>query len=122
MGSPVMQFQILSKNPDTSAAFYSKVFGWKIDANNAMGYRTIATGAGKGIDGGIWPSPPEGHAFVQLFIHVPDMNRTIEDAKKNGAKVLIPPSKLPDGDELAILHDPEGIPFGVYFSSSPRSR
>jgi predicted enzyme related to lactoylglutathione lyase len=31
-----------------------------------------------------------------------------------GAKVLIPPQNLPGGDELAILHDPEGIPLGIF--------
>ena len=25
----------------------------------------------------------------------------------------MPPQKLPDGDEMAILHDPAGIPFGL---------
>ena len=113
MPNPVMQFQILSKNPDKSAAFYSKLFGWSINADNALGYRTIDTKS-DGIGGGIWPCPPEGHAFVQLFIHVTDMNKVVEQAKQLGGKVIIPPQKLPDGDELAILHDAEGIAFGVY--------
>ena len=114
MGQPVMQFQILSKHPDKSAAFYAKLFGWKIDADNAMGYRMIKTGTEQGIEGGIWPCPPEGRAFVQLFIHVTDMNKTVDHAKQLGGKIIVPPQKLPDGDELAILHDAEGIPFGVY--------
>jgi predicted enzyme related to lactoylglutathione lyase len=114
MPNPVMQFQILSKNPDNSAAFYSKLFGWSINADNALGYRTIKTGSENGIEGGIWPSPPEGHAFVQLFVHVTDMKKIVEQAKQLGGKVIVPPQKLPDGDELAILHDAEGIPFGVY--------
>ena len=42
------------------------------------------------------------------------MTKTVEQAKQLGGKVIIPPQKLPDGDELAILHDAEGIPFGVY--------
>jgi predicted enzyme related to lactoylglutathione lyase len=27
--------------------------------------------------------------------------------------VLLPPQTLPDGDCMAILHDPEGISFGI---------
>jgi predicted enzyme related to lactoylglutathione lyase len=109
-----MQFQILSKNPDKSAAFYGKLFGWSIDADNALGYRTIETNSDQGIGGGIWPCPPEGHAFVQFFVHVADISKTVEQARQLGGKVIIAPQKLPDGDELAILHDAEGIPFGVY--------
>lgn len=115
MGAPVAQFQILSKNPDRSAAFYAGLFGWTIDADNAMGYRTIRTGE-RGIDGGIWPSPPEGQSFVQLFIAVADVEAHAAKASKLGAKVIVPPQHLPGGDVLAILHDPEGIPFGLYAS------
>ncbi len=114
MGCPVMKWQILSKSPEATTAFYTKLFGWKVNADNRLGYRMIETGSKRGIDGGIWPSPPDGHSFVQLFIEVDDMAATVSKATTLGAKVLIPPQKLPDGDELGILHDPEGIPFGLF--------
>jgi len=31
-----------------------------------------------------------------------------------GAKTIIPPTVLPEGDELAVLHDPQGMSFGVF--------
>ena len=34
-------------------------------------------------------------------------------AEKLGARVIIPPQMLPGGDVLAIMHDPQGIPFGL---------
>jgi len=113
MGQPVMQWQIVSKNPEALTDFYTTVFGWKVNANNALNYRMIDTGAGRGINGGIWPAPPEAHGFVQLFIEVDDVPAFVKKASAQGAKVLIPPQKLPDGGEMAILHDPEGIPFGL---------
>jgi predicted enzyme related to lactoylglutathione lyase len=79
-----------------------------------MGLRDLATGAGRGIDGQIWPSPPDGHSFVQLFIEVDDVGGLVEQATAAGARVLMPPQKLPQGEEVAILQDPEGISFGVY--------
>jgi len=109
-----MQFQILSKDPERAASFYGRLFEWKVDANNALGYRQIKTGAGRGIEGGIWPSPPEGHAFVQLFVEVGDVGAHAARAAELGGRVVIPPQKLPDGDELAICADAEGIPFGLY--------
>ena len=42
------------------------------DANN-LSYRRVVTAAKEGIDGGIWPSPPDGHAMVQLFVKVDDV-------------------------------------------------
>jgi predicted enzyme related to lactoylglutathione lyase len=116
MGSPVMQFQILSKAPEETAQFYASLFGWKIDANNPMGYRQIDTGSTQGIQGGIWPAPPQSPNFVQLFMKVEDVASSVKQAQELGAKVLIPPTVLPGGDEMAVLHDPQGMPFAVWRS------
>lgn len=114
MGNPVTQFQILSKKPDETAAFYSRLFGWTINANNAMGYRQIETGSKEGIQGGIWPAPPQAPDFVQLFVSVADVKAAIAKAQGLGAKVLIPATVLPEGDEMAVLHDPNGMSFAVW--------
>lgn len=116
MASPVTQFQILSKTPDATAAFYSKLFGWKVDSSNAMGYRQIDTGSKDGIQGGIWPAPPQAPNFVQLFIGVGDVKASVAQAQSLGAKVLIPDTVLPDGDEMAVLLDPQGMSFAVWKS------
>jgi uncharacterized protein len=113
MGRPVMQWQILSKDPEACARFYGGLFGWKMDSNNALGYRTVDTGSPRGINGGIWPAPPQAQSFVQLFIEVQDIAADVEKAKELGATVLIPPQRLPQGDQLAILRDPEGMSFGL---------
>ena len=114
MGQPAKQFQIVSKDPEKAAEFYGQLFGWKIDANNALGYRIIDTGSEDGIQGGIWPAPQEAHALVQLFMQVDDVGAAVEKATTLGANVIIQPQVLPDGDEMAMLLDTEGIPFGVF--------
>jgi uncharacterized protein len=113
MGCPVTAWQMISKNPEASAKFYREMFGWQINTNNALGYRVVDTCSEEGASGGIWPAPPGASSFVQLFVEVEDVAATVLAATRLGAKVLVPPQKLPDGDEMAILHDPEGIPFGV---------
>ena len=114
MSNPVMQFQILSKTPDETARFYSALFGWSVNADNPMGYRRIDTGSPDGIQGGIWPAPPQAPNFVQLFIAVDDMKAAVDRAQQLGARVLIPPTRLPEGDEMAVLHDPQGMSFGLF--------
>lgn len=114
MGRPVTQWQILSKNPGPHAAFYARVFGWSVNDDNPLGYRAVDTGSpGRGIPGGFWPAPPEAHAFVQLFIEVEDVAATIATTQALGGGVIIPAQVLPDGQEMAILLDPEGVSFGV---------
>jgi predicted enzyme related to lactoylglutathione lyase len=112
MSAPVVQWQLVAKNPDELAKFYRDLFGWTITAKNAMGYRQVTTGDG-GINGGVWPSPPDGHSFVQLFVGVPDVERSVSRATALGATIVVPPTTLPDGDAMAVLADPCGVTFGV---------
>ena len=114
MGHPVTQFQILAKNPQTAAEFYGKLFGWTFNADNALGYQVINTQSKSGIQGGIWPAPPEAQALVQLFVEVPDVKATVELVGKLNGTVVIEPQTLPDGDEMAVILDTEGIPFGLF--------
>lgn len=114
MPNPVLRWQILAKNPEACAAFYSQVFDWQISAANQLSYRSVETGAEGGIDGGIWPvAPGEGHPMVQLFVGVADVQAFVDKAVSAGATVIVPRQVLPDGDEMAILLDTEGMPFGI---------
>ena len=114
MAHPVVQFQIISKDPEATGQFYGQLFGWKVDSNNPMGYREINTGSKEGIQGGIWPAPPQAPSFVQLFVAVDDVTAAVRQAEGLGAKTLIPPTNLPDGDEMAVLHDPQGMSFALW--------
>ena len=121
MGAPVMQFQIVAREPEAVARFYADLFGWRVRANNALGYRELDTQSDRGIRGGVWPSPPEGHNLVQLFIEVDDIDAYVAKATGAGARVLFPRQQLPDGDALAILLDPAGLSFGLYTPASAAS-
>jgi uncharacterized protein len=113
MGQPVVQWQILSKMPDQLTEFYNQLFGWEMNTDNALGYRTVNTCSERGIKGGIWPAPPEGRAMVTLYVEVDDVAERVSRAVELGAVVIIPPQKLPDGDEMAVITDPEGLVVGL---------
>jgi predicted enzyme related to lactoylglutathione lyase len=114
VANPVVQWQIVSKDPEQTTKFYAGLFGWKVNSNNALGYRTVDTGSPRGINGGVWPSPPEGHSLVQLFVEVDDVDAYVAKAASLGAQVIVPKTELPDGDALAIVLDPSGLSFGLY--------
>ena len=114
MANPVMQWQIVAKDPDAVASFYTKLFGWKVQTSNALGYRQISTGSDRGIDGGVWPAPPGAPSLVQLYVEVENIDASIEKAVSLGAKVIVPRSVLPDGDAMAVVLDPAGLSFGLF--------
>jgi predicted enzyme related to lactoylglutathione lyase len=114
MGQPVSRWQIIAKNPDQAAEFYCKLFDWSVNTDNPLGYRTIDTQSGDGIQGGVWPCPPDGHGIVVLYVAVDDVAATIKQACELGGGVIIPPQKLPEGDEMAVIRDPEGLAVGLF--------
>jgi len=114
MGQPVLYWQILSKQPAKLAEFYGSIFGWSIWPPDALGSRAVQTNSEEGIPGAIWPIQPDGHSMVQLFIRVDDVAACVQRVEAVGGKVVFPPQVIPSGDEVSILLDPEGIPFGVF--------
>jgi predicted enzyme related to lactoylglutathione lyase len=114
MGSPVMQFQILSRDPDAAAGFYGSLFGWSVSTANGLGYRELETGSEAGIKGGIWPIPAEAPSGVSLYVQVEDVTAAVDHATALGASVVIPPQELPDGDAMAVIVDPQGLTFGLF--------
>jgi uncharacterized protein len=113
MANPVLEFQFISKNPADTGRFYSDVFGWSVHVDERTGYRRIDTGSSQGIQGGIWPAPPHAPNFAQLFIAVDDVATAISKAETIGARLLIPLTTLPEGGEMAVLHDPQGMAFAI---------
>ena len=39
MSNPVVQWQIITKDPDAAGRFYGALFGWTISSDNGRGYR-----------------------------------------------------------------------------------
>jgi predicted enzyme related to lactoylglutathione lyase len=110
MNAPVMQWQIVTTDPESLARFYGELFGWTISKDNALGYREIATGS---IKGGLWPAPAGAPSFVQLFVGVPDVEASVTKATAMGATVIVPVTTLPDGAVMAVIADPMGVTFGL---------
>lgn len=114
MTNPIVQWQVITQDPAKHSAFYADLLGWKIDGDNRMAYRQ--TKIGDGIEGGFWPAPEGTNPFVQLYVRVDDVRATFERAVELGCSPIAPPQALPDGAMLAILHDPQGMSFGLMSS------
>lgn len=111
MNGHVTHWQMLSRDPGRAAEFYAALFGWKVSADNGMGYRMIDTGGG--VPGGLWPVPPEAPEAVQLFAQVEDIDAALARCVALGGRVVVPKQVLPDGDTMALALDPLGRSFGL---------
>ena len=109
MSNPVMWFEVEGKDAKKLQDFYSKAFGWEIDADNPMNYGMVQ--AKEGIPGGVGPN--SDGARVTIYIQVADLQEALDAVEKAGGKTVNPPMQVPNGPELAHFSDPEGNFIGL---------
>jgi predicted enzyme related to lactoylglutathione lyase len=111
---------------DISAAkcFYNKIFGWKYQATDE-GYELCLVN--QGATAGLYTMPEKFQninmpSFWMSYIHVRDIEKTVIDAEKHGAKVEIRPQPGPGTSRIALIRDPSGAGFTCYEGESPNGR
>ena len=109
MSHKVMHFEIHGRDGKRLQEFYASLFDWKVDANNPMKYGMV-TGEPPGIAGGITESP---QTLVTIYVTADDLGAALKKAKRLGGKTVMPPSKVPNGPEIAQFSDPEGNVIGL---------
>jgi hypothetical protein len=112
-GPMICHWEIQSQTPETLQAFYSDVFGWKIDASNPMNYGMVSSGRGSGgIDGGIGGTGGTPGSRVLVYANVPEINATLAKIAERGGRTLMPRTDV--GPVIMALYaDPEGNVMGI---------
>lgn len=121
MANPVGSFiwyELMTPDPDASAAFYGAVVGWTIAAHSDpaagdMDYRMIVRDDG-GMAGGVLRLTPEmtaggAHPAWLPYLYAPDVDATLAAIEAEGGKVAMPATDLPVG-RIAMVTDPQGVP------------
>jgi uncharacterized protein len=116
-------YELMSKDPDASKAFYDAVVGWNIGLapHGEMDYRMIA--AADGQVGGVLGLTDEmisnGARPMWLgYLGVDNVDDTVRKVVAAGGKVLLPAWDIPDVGRLGMVTDPQGIPFYVMRGAS----
>lgn len=104
--------ELRSTRPDKAAAFYKKLFNWKIQPMPEMHY-TLFT-AGKGPGGGMMKiARKDGPPHWVPYVRVANIRVAVKKAKTLGAKVLADVMDIPGYGKIAVLADPSGTPIGL---------
>lgn len=111
MAAPVVHFEILSKDAKKAQAFYSELFGWKIEVNNPMNYGLVQAAEG-GIGGGVGPAE-QGPPHLTFYIQVPDLQACLDKVESMGGKTIVPPTEIPDYVTFAMFSDLDGHVVGI---------
>src|SRR4051812_31146871 len=116
MGSPVIHFELMSKDPAKVADFYAKIFDWKIQHKPELNYRIVETGGKGGINGGIVkPERSEPWPGNMLFyILVDDLAEYREKIVAAGGKIQVEEQEVAGMGTFSLFTDPEGRMMGLW--------
>lgn len=114
MGARVVHFEVVS-NGDAKEVqkFYADLFGWKIDANNELGYGLVSAddaGVAGGVSGSTDPNLP-GH--VTFYMQVDDPDVVLKEVEARGGKTILPTTEVVPGTTIALFTDPWGSLIGL---------
>ena len=110
----VIYFEIGADNPEEAAAFYSKVFNWKIEkAKDGSDYWNILCGEDDpGIEGAVGARHDEWNATTNT-IEVESINDCAKRVAEAGGRVLAPIISIPGVGDVQYCYDPEGNAFAI---------
>jgi len=117
MGKKIVHFEVIGKDAKKLQDFYSKLFDWKVDANNPMNYGMVGADDA-GIGGGIATGMDGGAGHLTFYVEVDDLAAALKQAEGMGGKTVMPPTQVPGGPEIAHFSDPEGHLVGLLKAGS----
>lgn len=98
--------------------FYRRLFSWEPTESVEMdgGPYQMYGMKGKAFGGMFDRTPDMGHMppFWLCYITIPDLDRAVTAAKRQGGKVLNGPMEVPGGSRIAVLSDPQGAMVALY--------
>lgn len=108
----ICYIEIPSTNPQASADFFGKVFGWHIRKDNS-GHPSFDDGVGE--VSGMWVEnrAPHQHAGIIISIMVNNATITSEAIIANGGSI-IQPAAHDAPEKVALFKDPDGNIWSIY--------
>ena len=112
MGSPVVHFEVMGSDLKGLTSFYGDLFGWQIQTMDEIGYGSVDTQGGSGINGGLGVSQ-DGAQYVTFYIEVDDTDAALARIEKAGGKTVTPTVVMPGIVTFAHFADPAGNRVGL---------
>lgn len=108
-------YELLTSDADAAQAFYEKVVGWSVAPfGEGVDYRLFNAPDGRSV-GGLMAMPCEAAMRPSWlgYIGVDDVDRTVAAIEAAGGRVNMPAQDMEGVGRMAMVADPQGIPFYV---------
>ena len=113
----IVWFEIPADNPERAKAFYSDLFGWKINAFPGSGdYWQIDTGGADNSPDGALKRRKQPQEPVVNYIGVDSIDQFTDKITELGGKICMSKTAVPQMGYFAVCQDTEGNAFGIWES------
>jgi predicted enzyme related to lactoylglutathione lyase len=101
---------LLSTDPEASAAFYAELFGWEVTEMPMIGVTYRLLSVGDRDIGGIVPFDPTlgGRSYWLAYVTADDVDGTARKAAELGATIRVQPTDMQGVGRFAVVLDPQG--------------
>jgi uncharacterized protein len=116
--------ELLTTDPAAARAFYQEVVGWGATRMDGGPVEYTLFTSGDIPLAGLMALPPDAAAMGAPpswlgYVEVPEVDATVDQAVKLGAKVIAPVMEIPQAGRFAVLQDPQGAVFAIMTSAHP---
>jgi predicted enzyme related to lactoylglutathione lyase len=113
--SSIVHFEIPADDIQRAKAFYSNLFGWKIEDYQGMDYAMIDV---MGAPGGGMMKRMHPEQQITNYIGVPSVDEYAAKVEKLGGKIIVPKKAVPGMGYFIICMDTENNAFGIWEMST----
>lgn len=112
--NPVAFWELASNDSDKSAEFFRKVFDWKVEFSDKLGFYEVPAAEGTNASGGyIFTLKQARLPFLTVYIFVNDIEARAERVKEFGGAIVEPPHEMPGGYWICLFNEPSGVTFAM---------
>jgi predicted enzyme related to lactoylglutathione lyase len=115
----IVWFEIPAENPERAIAFYSNLFGWKINPFPGSGdYWHIDTGGADDSPDGALKRRKHPQEPVVNYVSVDSVDKYADKIVKLDGKICMGKTAVPQMGYFAVCQDTEGNAFGIWQSDA----
>jgi predicted enzyme related to lactoylglutathione lyase len=115
--NPVVHLELHTGNLPRACAFYTRLFGWRVERVQVGRGSYLALGLGDGIEGGVVERETK-RALWLPYVEVADVAEATNDARRLGASVLLEPREGPAGWR-SVVAAPAGAEIALWQPKAP---
>jgi uncharacterized protein len=113
----IVWFEIPADKPERAKAFYSDLFGWKINPFPGTGdYWHIDTGGTDDSPDGALKTRKDPQESITSYVSVSSVSEFSKKIEKLGGKICMAKTAVPQMGYFAVCQDTEGNAFGLWES------